>query len=268
MTIKIKKRICVFLCIYLCIFALNIQSYSADGVMNWYLKYKEPGEQPDTPDGGKYLDNYDVISIDKSGEKTIYLTFDVGFENGNVTKILDALEKHKVKGAFFVLPNVIRSNPELITRMKDGGHLICNHTRSHKNMGKVTDINEFKKELYENEQILKETLGLDMEKYYRPPEGAYSELNLKHATELGYTTVFWSLAYADWDEKKQPDPDSSLNLLLKRVHPGCVALLHPTSSTNAAIIDRFITELKIKGYVFRSLDEFPTEYKNKDEVFE
>ena len=174
-----------------------------------------------------------------------------------MNKILDILKKHNTKGAFFVLPNIIKTNPELIKRMYNEGHLICNHTKSHRNMGKVTDINVFKEELTTNEEILKSTLGIEMSKYYRPPEGAYSELNLKHASELGYTTVFWSLAYADWDNNKQPSPKESLNLLLKRIHPGCVLLLHPTSATNAAILDTLITKLEEQGYSFLSLDEFP-----------
>ena len=225
--------------------------------MSWYLKYNEGEAHPNTPDNGSYSEKYGVISLDRSGEKNIYLTFDAGYENGNIERILDVLKKHNVRGAFFVLPNLIKSNPELLQRMNDEGHLICNHTKSHGNMGKITDINRFRDELEGNEKILKDTLGLDMKKYYRPPEGAYSELNLSQARELGYTTVFWSLAYADWDNSKQPDKDKSLRLLLSRVHPGCVALLHPTSDTNAAILDDFISELKTRGYTFKSLDEFP-----------
>ena len=149
-------------------------------------------------------------------------------------------------------------------RMHNEGHLICNHTKSHKNMGRVRNIEDFKKELEGNEQILYETVGLKMSKYYRPPEGAYSETNLQHAKELGYKTVFWSLAYADWDNQKQPDSNKALQLLLRRMHPGCVLLLHPTSSTNAAILDPLIMKLKDMGYSFASLDEFPlkiTEFK-------
>ena len=254
---KYKRLISVFLCSVYCIFASNIQLSYADSVKNWYLSYKEENQIPDTPDNGDYSKKFNVISLDRSGEKNVYLTFDAGYENGNVNKILDILKKHNTTAAFFVLPNIIKTNPELIKRMYNEGHLICNHTKSHRNMGKVTDINVFKEELSANEEILKSTLGIEMSKYYRPPEGAYSELNLKHATELGYTTVFWSLAYADWDNNKQPSPKESLNLLLKRIHPGCVLLLHPTSATNAAILDTLITKLEEQGYSFLSLDEFP-----------
>lgn len=252
-----QHSVTAFLCIVICIFISNIQSASAEEIKNWYLKYGSEGQTPLTPDNDDFTEKYNVISLDRTGDKTIYLTFDAGYENGNIEKILDILDKHDITGAFFVLPNIIRSNPELIKRMYENGHLICNHTKSHKNMGKISDIQEFRSELEGNESVLRNLLGIQMEKYYRPPEGAYTELNLKQAKELGYTTVFWSLAYADWDNDKQPDKDSSLQLLLRRVHPGCVLLLHPTSSTNAAILDPFITILKEKGYSFKSIAEFP-----------
>lgn len=254
--IKLKSKFYALLCIIMCILSISVVAASTT-IKNWYLKYNQNGIQPQTPDNGEYSQKYNIISLDKSGEKTIYLTFDAGYENGNIEKILDVLKKHNVNGAFFILPNLVKSNPELVQRINDDGNLLCNHTKSHKNMGKITDINVFKKELTDNEAILKETLGLEMKKYYRPPEGAYSELNLRQATELGYTTVFWSLAYADWDNEKQTNCEKALNLLLSRVHPGCVVLLHPTSSTNAQIIDKFISTLKEDGYVFKTLDEFP-----------
>lgn len=253
-----KKFYIFILCIIYCIFALNMHTLAqgkADS-QNWYLKYNKDEIPPQTPDNGSFTKQYDVISLDKSGEKSIYLTFDAGYENGNVEKILDILDKHNVKGAFFVLPHLIESSPALVQRMNDNKHLICNHTRSHKNMSKITDFNVFKKELTDNEDILRNTLGIEMAKYYRPPEGAYSEANLEFAKNAGYKTVFWSLAYADWDNNKQPDAEKSLNLLLSRVHPGCVALFHPTSETNVKIMDRFIETLKAKGYTFKSLDEF------------
>ena len=254
-----KKIIVAFLCIICCIFSLNIQISFANenNSKNWYLKYGSSGEIPKMPESDDVSKKYDLITVDRSGEKNIYLTFDAGYENGNIERILDIMKKHDVKSAFFILPNLIKTNPEIILRLNNEGHLICNHTKSHRNMSKITDINEFKKELAENEKILYDKLNIQMEKYYRPPEGAYSDLNLNQAKELGYKTVFWSLAYADWNNNKQPDKTKALNLLLSRVHPGCVVLLHPTSSTNAEILEDFIVKLKEQGYIFKSLDEFP-----------
>ena len=189
-------------------------------------------------------------------KKKIYLTFDAGYENGNVEKILDTLKKNDVKGAFFVLPHFIKSNPDLIKRMIDEGHLVCNHSTSHKDMSKISSVEEFEKELSQIEEIYRNQTGKEMAKYFRPPEGRFSEENLKIAQKLGYKTVFWSLAYADWDNNKQMDPEKAKGLLMSRVHNGCVMLLHPTSDTNALIMDDLIKELKSRGYSFESLDEF------------
>ena len=122
-------------------------------------------------------------------------------------------------------------------------------------MSKVCDIETFKKELSDAESILFEHTGFEMDKFYRPPQGTFSEINLKHALELGYTTVFWSLAHADWDDKKQPDPKSSLEKLVSRTHNGCVLLLHPQSETNAKILEEYIVKMRERGYDFASVAE-------------
>ncbi|MGN1128750.1 MAG: delta-lactam-biosynthetic de-N-acetylase, partial [Candidatus Flemingiibacterium sp.] len=113
----------------------------------------------------------------------------------------------------------------------------------------------FETELGGLEKLCRELTGHEMAKIYRPPEGSFTEDNLKIVSEMGYKTIFWSYAYADWDNDKQPDPESSLKKLLAHVHNGEILLLHPTSATNAAILDRFLTELEAEGYRFGSIRE-------------
>lgn len=198
--------------------------------------------------GGYYLD-------EKPKDKVIYLTFDAGYENGNVAKIADTLKKHNATAAFFVLENLIKKEPELIKRLWEDGNLICNHTAHHKDMTRITDIETFSSELKELEEVCKEYTGVEMAKYYRPPEGKFSEENLAFACELGYKTVFWSLAYADWDNNAQPDPVEAKQKLLSNTHDGMVLLLHPTSATNAEILDSLMTEWERLGYRFGDLNE-------------
>ena len=139
--------------------------------------------------------------------------------------------------------------------MADEGHDVCNHTTTHGDMSKLTDINDFKNELDGVSNLYKETFGLEMKKYFRPPEGAFSVKTLEFCKALGYTPVFWSFAYADWDNAKQPDTENAKRKILSSVHNGAVILLHPTSKTNADILDAIITELKAQGYEFGTLDE-------------
>lgn len=222
---------------------------------NWYFKPEKDGKRPQCIPEADFIGDYNVITMGKENEKKIYLTFDAGYENGNVENIADILKEHNVKGAFFVLPQIVRKNTDLIKRMHDEGHLICNHTYSHRNMSKVSDYETFSKELLDAENVVRELCGFEMDKYYRPPEGAFSKENLEYAQKLGYTTVFWSLAYADWDNNKQMAPQKALDLLVSRTHPGCVVLLHPTSNTNAAILSDYIKTMKNKGYEFSCISE-------------
>ena len=185
----------------------------------------------------------------------LYLTFDAGYENGNVEKILDALKKHNAQGAFFVLEHLVKCNTPLVRRMAEEGHLVCNHTAKHPDMSRITDKTLFCKQLSALEKVYADCTGREMAPFYRPPEGRFSKQNLRYAEEEGYTTVFWSYAYADWDNNRQPDPERAIAQILAHTHPGMVILLHPTSATNAKIMDRLLTAWEQDGYRFGSLEE-------------
>lgn len=251
-----KKYAFALAALFVAITSLNVFAGSSSECFSWYTVPTKDEIRPTSFEARDIVEKYNCIYLGSADKKKIYLTFDAGYENGNVEKILDALKKHDVKGAFFVLPHFIKQNPQLINRMTDEGHLVCNHTTSHRDMSKITSPEQFEKELSEIESIFREQTGKEMSKFYRPPEGRFSQENLKTAKDLGYTTVFWSLAYADWDNNKQMDPEKAKQLILSRVHNGCVMLLHPTSSTNAAILDDLISQLKERGYEFCTLDEF------------
>ena len=130
-----------------------------------------------------------------------------------------------------------------------------NHTMHHPDMSKLQDPNAFARELSQLETLFQSVTGRQMPKYYRPPQGIYSQENLEMAKQLGYQTVFWSLAYADWDNRSQPDAQYAFDKLLPRIHNGAVILLHATSKTNAQILDRLLTQLKADGYTFASIDQ-------------
>ena len=184
----------------------------------------------------------------------IYLTFDAGYENGNVEKTLDILRREDVPAAFFILGNLVTSNTDLVKRMIVDGHLICNHTYSHKDMTKLTKL-QFEEELQKMEAIFTEYTGEKLDKYYRPPEGRFSVENIQTANELGYKTFFWSFAYADWDNGAQMKSDVAMKKILDNLHNGEIMLLHPTSKTNAEIMRDLIRKLKQMGYKFATLEE-------------
>lgn len=222
---------------------------------SWYFKPSADGKRPELCPEADFVKNYNTVTIGNEGEKKIYLTFDAGYENGNVEKILDIMKANDVKGTFFVLPRIVEHNTDLCKRMKEEGHLVGNHSVHHKNMGMIGNIDKFREETAPLDDFFLEKTGYEMDKFFRPPEGAFSENTLKFASELGYTTVFWSLAYADWDNNKQMNPDKALELLVSRTHDGCVLLLHPTGETNVKILDSYIKTMKQRGYEFCLVDE-------------
>ena len=192
-----------------------------------------------------------------TSEKILYLTFDAGYENGCTEQILDTLQAHQVPATFFLVGNYLEQNPELVQRMVQDGHTVGNHTYHHYDMSKISDPTTFRQELESLEELFYEVTGTELPHYYRPPQGCYSEENLKMAQALGYKTVFWSLAYVDWYQDKQPTREEAMNKLIPRTHPGAVILLHSTSTTNAEILGDLLSTWENLGYTFGTLDDTP-----------
>lgn len=251
-----KKFLILTSILILAALVFNLSAF-ASSAENWYI-VKKANSAPSFPEASEYLREHACYFIDeaasKSGEKRLYLTFDAGYENGNVGGILDVLKAEEVKGAFFILSNLIKSNPELVKRMAEEGHLVCNHTKNHKDMTTLTK-DEMRNNLAALEDMYCEATGYDMPKYFRYPEGRYSLATVDTAEELGYKTFFWSAAYADWDNCKQPSLERAKETLLAQTHPGAIILLHPTSSTNLKLLPDMIKEWKKMGYSFGTLDE-------------
>ena len=222
---------------------------------NWGLSFQEEGKRPVGNATIEELSRYNAFFAENTEEKKIYLTFDAGYENGNTPAILDALKKYEAPATFFVVGNFISENQELIKRMEAEGHIVGNHTMTHPDMSKISTQESFQKELSGVEDIYKEITGKEMTKFYRPPQGIYSTLNLSMAKEMGYHTFFWSLAYVDWYQDNQPDPQEAIEKLTRRIHPGAIVLLHSTSSTNAQILDELLNKWEDMGYSFHSLNE-------------
>ena len=228
---------------------------SAAEITNWGLSFQKEGEAPVGNASAEYLKQFDSYYVGDANQKTIYLTFDCGFENGNTAAILDALKKHDAKACFFVVGNYLETAPDLVQRMVEEGHLVGNHTYHHPDMSKIGDMASFQQEIGAVEEKFRQITGQDMPKYYRPPQGKFNESNLKMAQELGYQTIFWSLAYVDWYTDKQPTHEEAYQKLLPRIHPGAIVLLHVTSQTNGEIMDELLTKWEEQGYTFGTLDQ-------------
>ena len=221
---------------------------------SWGLSFPTEGQPPAAPMSPERLRELEGAYWDSDGGKVLYLTFDAGYENGYTGEILDILQKHRVPAAFFVTGDYLNRAADLVRRMTREGHIVGNHTLHHPDMTALSP-EEFRAELEGAEKLYFDITGQTMPKFYRPPQGVYDERSLELAREMGYRTVFWSLAYADWDNEHQPDPDAAVEKLNGRIHDGAVILLHATSKTNAEILDRLLTGWEEMGYRFAPLTE-------------
>ena len=251
-----KRDVILVLCVAAVALILSVGILLNDvmSTASWGLSFPTEGRPPVGPASGAQLARYDAAYLGDTGRKVIYLTFDAGYENGCTEQVLDVLKKQEVPAAFFLVGNYIEKNADLVRRMVAEGHIVGNHTMHHYDMSKLTEPEAFRKELTALETLYESTVGQPMAKFYRPPQGTYSEENLRMAKEMGYKTVFWSLAYVDWNNDRQPTKEQAFAKLLPRIHDGAVVLLHSTSATNAEILDELLTKWKALGYEFAPID--------------
>ena len=201
--------------------------------------------------------NYAAIAYDnKSTEKTLYLTFDSGYENGNTAIILDVLKEKKVPAAFFCTVDEMSSAPAIVTRMINEGHIVGNHSVNHPHFSAISRT-EMAKEIIEADNYLRQNFGYSAP-FFRFPYGEYNESALDAVGSLGFTSVFWSAAYRDWITTEQQGAQHAFDMVMSRIHPGCVLLLHSVSSDNAQALGRIIDQARADGYVFRHLTALPS----------
>lgn len=254
------KKIALFLTVIMIISTFNLHAFANSGTFSWYCKRTKDHTQPLADNTLEFVTQYGGYYVDKNhgddcDDKVVYLTFDAGYENGNIAKVLDSLKEENVKAAFFILDLLLLKDLELVNRMINEGHTVANHTAKHRDVSRISSKEELQEELSALETLFKEKTGKDMPKYFRPPEGKFSLQSMKYANELGYKTIFWSFAYADWDNNAQMSPATAKAKIMDNIHNGAVLLLHPTSETNALILADVIRQLKGQGFRFGTIDE-------------
>lgn len=220
----------------------------------WGLKRNNDNKQPEMPSGiAATLDMYGAYWIGSPKEKVVYLTFDEGYENGYTPKILDALKANDVKAAFFVTGHYLKTQPDLVRRMVDEGHIVGNHTDTHPSLPDISD-EQIKKELEAVEKRYEEVTGRKDMKYLRPPKGEYSERTLAVTREAGYHNIFWSMALVDW-VPMPGGPQEAYQSVMGNLHNGALILLHAVSKDNTEAMDRILKDIKARGYTFKTLDD-------------
>lgn len=232
----------------------EVYAQLSNSLVAWGLK-KQKGAEPEVPESvKKTLEEFGGVCLGKNKGKVLYLTFDEGYENGYTEPILETLKKTNTPAAFFITGDYLEKEPELVKRMAEEGHIVGNHTVNHPSMPSVTNNSKLAEEITKLAGDYEALTGKSM-KYLRPPKGEYSERTLAISKDLGYTTVLWSFAYADWDTEKQRGADYAYNAVMPYLHDGAVLLLHAVSKDNADALERIIVDARAQGYEFKSLNE-------------
>ncbi|MCA1024992.1 delta-lactam-biosynthetic de-N-acetylase [Cytobacillus kochii] len=240
--------------LFICSIPVSASEFS-HAPIHWGIK-KAQNESP--AEAGKMLDNlltkHQSVYKGDPTKKDIYLTFDNGYENGYTDKILDVLKKEQVPATFFITGHYIRTAPDLVKRMAKEGHIIGNHSWTHPDMTRISR-DKYKQELEKVRAETEKLTGVKHMSYLRPPRGIFNEQGLAYANELGYTHIFWSLAFVDWKTDQQKGWKYSYDNIMKQIHPGSILLLHTVSKDNADALQQAIVDLKKRGYEFKSLDD-------------
>lgn len=233
----------------------NSNSIMSNKKIGWGIKRVSDHKQPDLGAQNKRLiAENSGMAMGNSEDKFVYLTFDQGYEAGYTEKILNTLKQNNITATFFITAHYLNTQEELVKKMIENGNIVGNHTVNHYSMPDLTD-EKLKNEVMNLHTAVYEKTGYEM-KYLRPPRGEYSEKTLSEINKLGYTTVMWSLAYDDWNEKQQKGEAYAKSKILDNIHSGAIILLHGNSKDNCNVLDYCIKEIKNMGYEFKSLDEF------------
>lgn len=245
----------IILSVLLFTFSSSAHANYANSPIHWGFN-KGSNEQP--AEAGKALDEMlarlGAYYKGDTTKKEIYLTFDNGYENGYTAKILDVLKKEKVPAAFFITGHYIKTAPDLVVRMAKEGHIIGNHSWHHPDMTTISN-EKIARELEMVREGTEKLTGIKHMAYLRPPRGIFSERTIQVANQHGYTHVFWSLAFKDWDVDQQKGWQYAYDNIMKQIHPGAILLLHTVSKDNADALEKAIQDLKKRGYTFKSLDD-------------
>jgi len=259
------KNLYIFLlsvCLVLTMIPSLAKGETSNAPFGWGFK-RGQNEQP--ADAGwqfeTLLEKHGAVYKGKPDEKILYLTFDNGYENGYTGKVLDVLKKEKVPAAFFVTGHYLDSAPEYVERMVKEGHIVGNHSWGHPDFTKIPDA-QIKEELEKVRAGYEELTGKKKMAYVRPPRGTFSDRSMAVSKEAGYTHVFWSLAFVDWNVSAQRGWQYSYDNIMRQIHPGAVILLHTVSKDNADALEKVIIDLKAKGYNFKSIDHLMKQKKS------
>lgn len=190
-------------------------------------------------------------------QKRVALTFDDGPDPRFSNDVLDVLKQYNVPSTFFVLGSKAVANPEIVKRMQNEGHVIGNHTYTHPNLVKESDLGTLEREVTRTEDALNDIIGYRT-KLFRPPYGfLYNEL-VEKLGEMNYYVIAWSVDSLDWQEDP---PEVIASNVVDNIHPGAIILMHDGAESGGdrtntiESLHQIIPKLQEQGYEFVTVPE-------------
>lgn len=237
----------------------------------------------------KLMSPYTVIPTDDEGKvgrsklrymllkdmNEVFLTFDDGPTRENTTKILEILNKYKVKATFFVIGDLAERNKDIIASMKDSGMCILPHTYSH-------DYNIYKSkgkyfsDLEKCVKVIKETTGKDIAPYTRLPGGSDNTIGKESVlSDIRKTLKKKNMRYVDWNVSSLDAVSVFVptNTIRESVIKKCentnfaVVLMHDSSTKQTTVesLEDIIKYLKERNFIFRTFDDI-TEMEEREMI--
>ena len=183
----------------------------------------------------------------EKAEKLIALTFDDGPHYKYTPYLLDELNKRNVKATFFVLGTNASNNLEILNRMYKEGHVIGNHTYTHKNLYRLKTQKIFE-EIDKTNQII-EMITHKPVQYFRPSYGNY---NNKIAKLTDMQIILWNIDSLDWKIKNS---NRVANRVINKAHDGSIILMHDIYKSSVKAALKIVDKLQKDGYKFVTVEE-------------
>lgn len=189
-----------------------------------------------------------IVDTARGPGTAVSYTFDDGPNPTDTPVLLAVLRKHRVKAVFCLQGNHAREYPDLVRRIAAAGHVLCNHSQFHDDLGPWTP-DQIRADLLATNAAIRAAVPRARIPYFRAPFGSWGATP-QVAADLGMQPLGWRLAISDWEP---PGTDELTRRLMDGITPGAVVLMHDGGgdrSQTVEAVDRTIPLLRAKGYHF------------------
>lgn len=245
--LNIKKFIKILT--ILCLFTISYCSITKVHAYGWGFTRNSDHSTPSIGSYESIIEGTNSYFVGDTSKKVLYLTFDAGYDNGVLEEIIQVLDEKNIKASFFITGDFINRFSDLVIKLEKSGHLLCNHSYSHKSINKMTK-DEIKEDIEKLEKTYYDLTKKEIAKYFRPPKGDFDKESLMNVSNLGYKSIFWSMAHFDWDTNKQLSVEKTEKIVLDNLHNGAIILMHSVSISNARSLPNIIDKAIEQGYRF------------------